>query len=100
VTQCALYVELEAQPGKEEELAAFLRGAQPLVAEESGTIAWFAVRLDDKTFALFDAFDDEEGRQAHLNGRAAEALMARAGDLLANTVHIRRPDVIADKLPR
>jgi quinol monooxygenase YgiN len=99
MTQYALYAELTAKPGKEEELASFLLGAQGLVADEAGTIAWFAVRFDKRTFAVFDAFDDEAGRQAHLNGRTAEALMARAGDLLEGPADIRRPDVLADKLP-
>jgi quinol monooxygenase YgiN len=99
VTQYALYVELKAKPGKEEELASFLLSGQALVADEPGTIAWFVVRFDKQTFAIFDAFDDEAGRQAHLNGRVAEALMARAGDLVANTLEIRSPHVLADKLP-
>jgi quinol monooxygenase YgiN len=99
VTQYALYVELKAKLGKEEELASFLLAGQTLVVDEPGTIAWFAVRFDKQTFAIFDAFDDEAGRQAHLNGRVAEALMTRAGNLMANTLEIRRPDVLADKLP-
>jgi quinol monooxygenase YgiN len=99
MTQHALYVELKAKSGKEEELASLLRGARSLVATEVGTIAWFAVRFDKKTFAIFDAFEDETARQAHLNGRVAEILMARAGDLIENALDIRRPDVLADKLP-
>jgi quinol monooxygenase YgiN len=99
MTQYALYAELKAKPGKEEELASFLLGAQGLVTDEDGTIAWFAVRFDKQTFAVFDAFNDEAGRQTHLNGRVAEALTARAGDLLEGSLDIRRPDVLADKLP-
>jgi quinol monooxygenase YgiN len=99
MTQHALYVELKAKSGKEEELASLLLGAQPLVADEPGTVAWFAVRFDKQSFAIFDAFDDEAGRQAHLNGRVAKILMARAGDLVENALEIRRPEVLADKLP-
>jgi quinol monooxygenase YgiN len=99
MTQYALYAELRARPGKEEELVSFLLGAQDLVADEPGTIAWFAIRFDKHTFAVFDAFDDETGRQAHLTGRVAEALGARAGDLLEGPLEIRRPAVLADKLP-
>ena len=99
MTHYALYAELRAKPGKEEELASFLLGAQGLVADEPGTIAWFAVRFDEQTFAVFDAFDDEAGRQAHLTGRVAEALGARAADLLEGPLNIRRPVVLADKLP-
>lgn len=99
MTRYALYGELKAKLGKEEELADFLIGAQAAVAAEPGTITWFALRFDKQTFAVFDAFDDEAGRQAHLDGRAAEALMARAGDLLASAPEIRQPEVMADKLP-
>jgi len=99
MTQHALYVELKAKVGKEEELASLLTGAQALVVEEEGTIAWFVVRFDTQTFAIFDAFNDEAGRQAHLDGRVAEILMARAEDLLDHALDIRRPDVLADKLP-
>ena len=99
MTKVSLYVELKAKPGKEEEVAAFLAGAQSLVVAEPGTIAWFAVRFDKSTFAIFDAFNDESGRNAHLNGKVAAALMARAGELFAVAPQIRKPDVLADKLP-
>jgi quinol monooxygenase YgiN len=99
MTAASLYVELKAKPGKEEEVAAFLAGAQSLVAAEPGTIAWFAVRYDKDTFAIFDAFDNEVGREAHLTGQVAAALMAHAGELLAVAPQIRKADVLADKLP-
>jgi quinol monooxygenase YgiN len=99
MTAVSLYVELKAKPGKEEEVAAFLAGAQRLVAAEPGTIAWFAVRHDKDTFAIFDAFDNEAGREAHLTGQVAAALMAHAGELLAAAPQIRKADVLADKLP-
>lgn len=99
MTHFALYVELKAKPGKEEDVAKFLESARALVLAETGTIAWFAVRFDKATFAIFDAFDDEAGRTAHLNGAVAAALMANAAELLAVTPEIRQPTVLADKLP-
>ena len=99
MTRLSLYAELKAKPGKEEEVAAFLSSAQSLVAAEPGTIAWFAVRFDTHTFAVFDAFNDEAGRQAHLSGRVAEALHAHANELLASPPVIRSANVLADKLP-
>jgi quinol monooxygenase YgiN len=100
MTKVALYVELKAKSEKAEELAQFLVTAQPLAAAEPETVAWFVIRFDETTFGIFDTFDDETGRQAHLNGRIAEALMSRADDLLAATPVIRQPTVLADKLPR
>ncbi len=99
MTSVSLYVELKAKSGKEEELASFLAGAQGLVAAEPGTVAWFAVRFDRNTFAIFDAFNDKAGREAHLSGRVAAVLMARADELLAAAPQIRKSDVLADKLP-
>ncbi|MEP7042131.1 MAG: antibiotic biosynthesis monooxygenase [Dokdonella sp.] len=99
MTRYALFVELKAKPGKEEDVAAFLASAQGLVAAEPETTAWFAVRLDTLTFAIFDAFEQESGREAHLNGQVAAALMANAQALLAVPPQIRKADVLADKLP-
>jgi quinol monooxygenase YgiN len=98
MTTRALFVELKAKPGLEEKVAGFLAGAQPLAVAEPGTIAWFAVRLDKETFAIFDAFLDEAGREAHLTGPIAAALMAHAEELLASPPEIRKADVLADKL--
>jgi len=99
MVKLALYVPLEAKPGKEEDVAAFLRSALPLVNEESGTAAWFAVRLGKSSFAIFDAFADESGRDAHLTGKVAAALMARADELFATPPQIDKLDVLASKLP-
>ncbi|HEX7814736.1 putative quinol monooxygenase [Dyella sp.] len=99
MTQYALSVELKAKPGKEEEVAAFLKSAQSLVQAESGTVAWFALRLDTQTFAIVDAFDDEAGREAHLNGAVASLLIAKSGELLAQAPQIRKAEVLADKVP-
>jgi len=100
MTKVSLYVELKAKPGKEEAVAAFLASAERLVVAEPGTIAWFAVRFDQGTFAIFDAFENEAGREAHLGGQVAAALMAHADELLAVAPQIRKADVLADKLPK
>jgi quinol monooxygenase YgiN len=94
-----LFVELEAKPGKEDHVAALLRGALPLVEQEEQTTAWFAVRMGPSRFAIFDAFPDEQGRQAHLAGPVAAALMEHADELLAQPPQIETLDVLADKLP-
>jgi len=95
----ALLVLLEAKPGKEEEAAEFLRSALPLVEAEPATIAWFGFRIGTSTFGIFDAFPDEAGRQAHLTGKVAAALMAKAPDLFAEPPTIRMADLLATKLP-
>jgi quinol monooxygenase YgiN len=94
----ALWVPLEAKPGKEADVAEFLEGGRSLVEEEPDTTAWFAIRLDATRFAIFDVFPDDSGRQAHLSGRVAEALMARADELFAQPPDIQQADVIASKL--
>ncbi len=95
----ALFVRLEAKPGKEGEVDSFLRGGLAIVQEEPATVAWFALRLGPRTFGIFDAFPDEAGRQAHLTGRVAAALMAKAADLLSEPPKIDKIDVMAAKLP-
>ena len=95
----ALYVALEAKPGKEEAVVEFLRQGRAGVEAEPATIAWFGIRLGPSTFAIFDAFPDEAGRQAHLAGKVAVALMEKAGDLLAQPPSIQKAEVLASKLP-
>jgi quinol monooxygenase YgiN len=95
----ALLVRLEAKPGKSAELENFLRGALPLVEQEPATPVWFGIRLGPATFGIFDAFPDEAGRQAHLSGKVAAALMAKAPELLAQPPVIEKADVLAVKLP-
>jgi quinol monooxygenase YgiN len=94
----ALQVRLEAKSGKEKELEAFLRGGLALAQAEPATTVWFALRLGPSTFGIFDAFPDESGRQAHLTGPIAAALMAQAADLLKEPPVIERADVLAGKL--
>jgi quinol monooxygenase YgiN len=94
-----LLVRLEARPGKEEEVAEFLRMALPLVQDEVATTAWFALRFGPRSFGIFDAVPSDEGRQAHLTGRVAAALGERAGDLLSSPPTIEQVDTLASKLP-
>jgi quinol monooxygenase YgiN len=89
---------LKARPGKEDEVAEFLRGALPLAQGEPDTTAWFALKIDESTFGIFDVFPSDDGRQAHLNGPIAAALMAKAGDLLSEPPDIKPIDVLASKL--
>jgi quinol monooxygenase YgiN len=95
----ALFVRLEAKAGMEAKVEEFLREALPAVQAERDTPAWFAIRMGPSTFAIFDAFPDEAGRQAHLSGRVAAALMKRAPELLRESPHIEQADVLAAKLP-
>ena len=99
MVKVALYVQLEAKPGKEEEVEQFLNSGLALVEEEPETTAWFALRMGQSTFGIFDAFANEAGRQAHLSGKVAAALMAKASELLAKPPVIQKIDVLAAKLP-
>jgi quinol monooxygenase YgiN len=94
----ALFVRLEAKTGHEEDVENFLREGLRLVDEEPGTLYWYALRFGPSTFAIFDAFPDEEGRQAHLSGKVAAALMEKAPQWLAEEPRIERADVLAAKL--
>ncbi len=94
-----LLATLEAKPGKENEVEQFLRGAMPLVEDEPGTISWYAIRLGTSKFGIFDTFNDEAGRQAHLSGKVAEALFAKASELFSEAPKIEMIDILAEKLP-
>ncbi len=94
-----LFVRLEAKPGKERDVESFLREALPLVNAEPTTTAWFAIRMGPTTFGIFDVFPDEAARQAHLSGKVAAALMARASELFERPPNIEKLDVLATKLP-
>ena len=94
-----LFVRLHAKPGKEAEVEKLLASGLSLVEQERGTRTWFALRFDKENFGIFDSFADEPARQAHLSGRLASTLMAKAGDLLAEPPVIERTDVVAAKLP-
>jgi quinol monooxygenase YgiN len=97
MVKVGLFVRLHAKPGKEDELASLLAGGLSIVQEERETPLWFAVRFDSSTFAIFDAFNDEAGRNAHLQGQIAAALMGRADELLASPPDIRKVDLLAVK---
>jgi len=88
---------LEAKPGKGGELAAFLEQGRALAAEEAGTVTWYAFKLSDTTYGIFDTFEDEAGRRAHLDGQIPAALGQVAADLLASDPDIRTTDIIAVK---
>ena len=92
-----LLVRLEAKPGKEQAVLDFLTGALPLAQQEPATITWYAIQLAPVTFGIFDTFPDEAGRQAHLNGPIAAALMAHAADLLAVPPVIEQVAILAAK---
>ena len=92
--------KLVAKKGKEEEVAAFLASALPMAQAEATTVVWFAIRLSKNEFGIFDAFADEAGRKAHLNGPIAAALMAKAQELFAEAPRIDPVDVLAAKLTR
>lgn len=97
MVKVALFVRLEAKAGKEEDLKAFLNAGLSMALQEETTPIWFALRLGPSTFAIFDAFEDDAGRQAHLSGPIAQALMAHAPDLLAQPPSIEQVDVLGMK---
>lgn len=94
-----LLVRLEVKPGKEAEVENFLKSGLALVEDEPETTVWFAIRIGQSTFGIFDAFPDDSGRKAHLSGRVAAALMAKAPELLAQPPVIENVDILAVKLP-
>jgi quinol monooxygenase YgiN len=96
----AIWAQLEAKPGKEQEVEKFLKSAQPLAEKEPGTITWYAVKLGPSRYGIFDTFADESGRNAHLNGEIAKALFAKAQDLFAKPPEIAKPEILASKSGR
>ena len=93
-----LLVRIQAKEGREDEVRSFLESGQGLVEEEKDTTAWFAIQLGSSTFGIFDVFPDESGRQAHLSGKVAQALMENVGELI-DEPSIEQVDVVATKLP-
>jgi len=93
----ALLARLEAKPGKEQEVADFIKSALPLARQEAETISWYALQIGPSTFGIFDTFENEEGRKAHLGGQIAAALMAKAPELLAIAPVIEQVDLLAVK---
>jgi quinol monooxygenase YgiN len=95
----ALFVRMEVTPGRESNLEKFLCGGLAIVNQEPATRTWYAIRLGQTTFALFDTFPDDAGREAYLAGQAEAALMTRAPNLLAREPSIEKADVLASKIP-
>lgn len=93
----ALFARLEAKPGKEDDLEKFLKSALPLAQEEKDTVEWFALKIGPSTFGIFDTFEHEEGREVHLKGQIAKALMEHAGELLSKDPVIEKVDLLAVK---
>ena len=93
----ALYVSLKAKPGKEKDVEAFLKQGAEMAKKEAGTVSWFGLHEREGHYSVFDTFNDEAGRDAHLNGEIAKALMANAATLLSEPPQINKVDIVADK---
>jgi quinol monooxygenase YgiN len=88
---------LEAKPGKSDELAAFLESGRALAVAEEGTVTWYAFKVDATTYGIFDTFETEEGRTAHIEGEIPAALGTVGPELLANDPDIRTVEIVAVK---
>lgn len=93
----ALLARVEARPGKEEAVEQFLKNALSLAQDEEATVSWYALKMGPSTFGIFDTFNDEAGREAHLSGKIASALMEHAGELLSAPPQIEKVDLMAVK---
>jgi quinol monooxygenase YgiN len=93
----ALYVALKAKPGKEKDVEAFLKQGAEMAKNEAGTVSWFGLHEDGGSYSVFDTFNDEAGRDAHLNGEIAKALMAKASELFVDPPQIHKINIVADK---
>jgi quinol monooxygenase YgiN len=98
--QVAIWAVVESKPGKENEVEAFLKSAQPLAEREPETTSWYAVRIGPSKFGIFDTFPDEKGRQAHLTGEIAKALFAKAPELFSKEPEIHKLSILASKTPK
>jgi len=97
MAKLALYAHLKAKPGKNAEVEAFLKSALPLAQKETGTVTWYAFAEAEGSYGIFDTFDTEGGRQAHLDGAIAKALGAKASELFAEPPQIHKITLLADK---
>jgi len=95
----AIWAQMEAKPGKEAEVEAFLKSAQPLAVAETGTTTWYALKIGPSKYGIFDTFADEESRKAHLSGDIAKALFAKAKELFVNEPQVDTPTILAAKAP-
>lgn len=97
MAQQAIWVMLHAKPGKEQAVEAFLKQGAAMSADEPGTVTWYGVKVAPGVYGVFDTFDDEAGRDAHMNGEIAKALMANASELFSNELRIERMEILARK---
>ncbi|HEX9201738.1 MAG TPA: antibiotic biosynthesis monooxygenase [Acidobacteriaceae bacterium] len=97
MAKLAIWVMLKAKPGKEAEVEAFLKQGAVMSKDEPKTVNWYGVKIAPGMYGVFDTFDDEAGRDAHLSGEIAKALMASAPDLFSNEIRIEKMDILADK---
>jgi quinol monooxygenase YgiN len=97
MVKLAIWATVQAKPGKEAQVEAFLKSAQSLAEAEPGTVSWYALNLGGGRFGIFDTFRDEAGRDAHLNGQIAKALMDNAKELLAGDPQIHKIEILAAK---
>ena len=95
----AIWAQLEAKPGKEQEVEEFLKSAQPMAVEEKGTTSWYALKIGPSKYGIFDTFADENARNAHMNGEIAKALFRKAKDLFTREPEIDKPVILAAKAP-
>ena len=95
----AVWAMLEAKPGKEKEVEEFLKSALPMAQAEQKTTTWYALKISPSQFGIFDTFADESGRDEHLNGQIAKALMGKADELFAKPPQIHKPEILAAKAP-
>lgn len=93
----AIWVMLKAKPGKEAEIEAFLAQGASMANDEPGTVTWYGVRMGPGVYGVFDTFDDEAGRDAHLSGEIAKALMAKAPELFTNEPRIEQMEILSSK---
>lgn len=93
----AIWVMLQAKPGKEADVEAFLKQGAAMAQDEAGTVAWYGIKVGHGFYGVFDTFDDEAGRDAHMNGEIAKALVASAPDLFENELSIEKCDILAMK---
>src|SRR6516164_8895921 len=99
MSKLAIWAQVEAKAGKEQEVAEFLKSAQALAEKELGTITWYAVKLGETKFGIFDTFADEKGWEAHMNGEIAKALFGKAQELFVREPEVHKLDVLAAKVP-
>jgi quinol monooxygenase YgiN len=99
MAKLAIWVQVEAKPGKEQAVAEFLKSAQALAEKEQGTLTWYAVKLEGTKFGIFDTFAEEKGREAHLKGEIAKALFANVQELFVREPEVHKLEILAAKAP-